>query len=103
MLRFDAHQAQVPVTHTDFHASFPKPYFHSTLFGYVAGLGLTMFVMIYFDSAQPALLYLVPACLGCSYGCALLRGEVKALLEYDEQPEEDKEGEAKDQQTKKDD
>ena len=31
--------------------------------GYALGLALTIFVMNYFNAAQPALLYLVPACL----------------------------------------
>ena len=44
--------------------------------------------MIQFNAAQPALLYLVPACLGSSFGCAMLRGEVKELLEYSEEEEE---------------
>lgn len=93
MLRFDAHQARQPVGHTDCHAHFPKPYFLSTLFAYVAGLGCTLFVMIRFEAAQPALLYLVPACLGSSFLCALLRGEVSHLLEYSEEvPDEDEEG-----------
>ena len=71
------------------HTPFPKPYFHSTLIGYVLGLGTTLWVMFQFKAAQPALLYLVPACLGTSFGCAALRGEVKALLEYSEEvPEE---------------
>jgi minor histocompatibility antigen H13 len=90
LLRFDAHQAKVPVNvPTDFHASFPKPYFHSALLAYVAGLGVTMFVMIQFNAAQPALLYLVPACLGSSFLCALVRGEVKELLDYSEEEEEE--------------
>jgi len=93
LLRFDAHNAGVPVTYTDFHASFPKPYFHTTMVAYIFGLGCTMFVMIYFNAAQPALLYLVPACLGSSFLCAVVRGEVKELLEYSEEEEFDEEGE----------
>jgi len=90
------------------HSSFPKPYFHSALIAYVVGLGTTMFVMIYFQAAQPALLYLVPACLLSSMGCATLRGEVKELFEYSEELEEEEEGvegedEKKDKDAKKDD
>lgn len=36
----------------------------SAFWGYVAGLGTTIFVMNYFDAAQPALLYIVPGVLG---------------------------------------
>ena len=46
LLRFDAHVAKLPVFPTDIHASFPKPYFHSGLLGYVVGLGTTLYVMI---------------------------------------------------------
>lgn len=36
----------------------------SAFWGYVVGLGTTITVMNYFDAAQPALLYIVPAVLG---------------------------------------
>jgi minor histocompatibility antigen H13 len=105
LLRFDAHIANMPTKNVDVHAYFPKPYFHSALFAYVLGLGTTLFVMIQFNAAQPALLYLVPACLGSSFLCATLRGEIKELLAYSEEEEEVKspEGEAKPAEAKKDD
>ncbi len=93
LLRFDAHNANVPYFPTNAHASFPKPYFHSSLLGYILGMGTTMFVMIKFQAAQPALLYLVPACLGSSFVTALVRGEVKTLLAYSEEVEEEEESE----------
>ena len=95
MLRFDFHLAKL----TDFdpinveHASFPKPYFIATLCGYILGLATTLGVMFWFNAAQPALLYLVPACLGSSFGCAVIRGQVKELMEYTEEEEEEKSGE----------
>jgi minor histocompatibility antigen H13 len=46
LLRFDAHLANLPVFPTDLHVTFPKPYFHSALFGYVIGLATTLYVMI---------------------------------------------------------
>jgi minor histocompatibility antigen H13 len=46
LLRFDAHLANLPVFPTDLHVPFPKPYFHSALFGYVIGLATTLYVMI---------------------------------------------------------
>jgi minor histocompatibility antigen H13 len=92
LLRFDAHNAQVPKhTPTDYHADFAKPYFYSCLLAYVAGLGMTLFVMIRFNAAQPALLYLVPACLGSSWICAVVRGELKELFSYSEEEDEEKE------------
>jgi len=95
LLRFDAHKAGVASAAKEIsklvHAPFPKPYFHSCLFGYVLGMGTTMFVMIQFEAAQPALLYLVPACLGSSFLCAILKGEWKELLAYSEEEEEETE------------
>mmetsp|Transcript_41663 Transcript_41663/g.61157 ORF Transcript_41663/g.61157 Transcript_41663/m.61157 type:complete len:394 (-) Transcript_41663:465-1646(-) len=88
LLRFDAANASVPTIPTNIHASFPKPYFHSCLLAYVAGLATTLVVMIKFEAAQPALLYLVPACLGSSLLCAVVRGELKTLFAYSEEEEE---------------
>lgn len=100
LLRFDAHNANVPCFPTDVHVKFPKPYFHSALVGYIFGLGVTLYVMIAFEAAQPALLYLVPACLGSSLACAFVRGEMKELFAYseeEEEKEENKENDKKDQ------
>lgn len=93
LLRFDAHNAEAPNSSSVsdqnmIHANFPKPYFHTGLLAYIAGLGTTLLVMIQFKAAQPALLYLVPACLGSSFLCAVMRGEVKQLLAYSEEEEE---------------
>ena len=95
----------MPTKNVDIHAAFPKPYFHSALFAYVLGLGLTLFIMIQFNAAQPALLYLVPACLGSSFLCAVIRGEVKELLAYSEEEEEEEAEEVagKTQEAKKED
>jgi minor histocompatibility antigen H13 len=107
LLRFDAHRAQQPLKPVDIHADFPKPYFTSALIAYFLGLATTLFVMFYFNAAQPALLYLVPACLGGSFLCALTRGEVKELLAYseevEEEAEEDQSASAKEPEAKKDD
>lgn len=102
LLRFDAHKANVPCFPTNVHVRFPKPYFHSALVGYILGLGVTLYVMIVFEAAQPALLYLVPACLGSSLACAFIRGELKELFAYSEEEEESKKDE-KEEQAKKDD
>ena len=60
-----------------------------------------------FEAAQPALLYLVPACLGSSILCATVRGELKELFEYSEEEDEEEEeaesNEKKDESNKKDD
>lgn len=91
LLRFDAANAKMPTTNIDVYTAFPKPYFWSALIAYFLGLATTLVVMIQFQAAQPALLYLVPACLGSSFLCAILRGEVTELLAYSEEVEEEEE------------
>ena len=57
-------------------------YFYSTFFAYFMGLLATMLIMHLFNHAQPALLYLVPACLGTPLLLALAKGDLKALFSY---------------------
>ena len=84
-------------------SSFPAPYFNAGILSYVAGLAATVLVMVrscartradqciecvlrpsqvYFEAAQPALLYLVPAVLAASFSVSVARGEVPRLLGY---------------------
>ena len=58
--------------------------------GDVAGLAATIDVMNVFEAAQPALLYIVPAVLGCVGALAAGRGEARAVFEWSEEPEEQK-------------
>lgn len=46
------------------------------------GLVATILVMHLYRHAQPALLYLVPACLGTPLFLALVRGDIKTLFKY---------------------
>merc|ERR1712232_445043 len=85
LLRFDAHNANISYFPVNIYDSFPKPYFHFTLFGYIIGMISTIFIMIRFQAAQPALLYLVPACLGSSLIVSVVRGEIKLLFDYSEE------------------
>jgi len=64
-----------------------KLYFLTCYLFYILGLVTTVAVMHFFQAAQPALLYLVPACLGSSFLLAILRGEVGELLAYNEEAE----------------
>ncbi|KAI5634961.1 signal peptide peptidase domain-containing protein [Phthorimaea operculella] len=57
-------------------------YFRATFSAYILGLLATILVMHMFKHAQPALLYLVPACLGTPLTLALLRGDINALFNY---------------------
>lgn len=66
-----------------------RTYFYSSFLAYIFGLGLTIFVMHTFKHAQPALLYLVPACVGFPVIVALFKGELTEMFRYEEaSPEE---------------
>jgi len=66
-------------------------YFYATFIAYLAGLLLTIFVMHVYKHAQPALLYLVPACLGVPLFLALVRGDIKSMFQYEDHPDLDAE------------
>ena len=53
---------------------------------------LTLYVMFRFDAAQPALLYLVPACLGAAAFVGLCRGEFSQFASYSEEEEQSSNG-----------
>ncbi|KAF5885740.1 minor histocompatibility antigen H13 isoform X2, partial [Clarias magur] len=57
-----------------------RTYFYTSFLAYIFGLGLTIFVMHTFKHAQPALLYLVPACVGFPVIVALLKGELTEMF-----------------------
>lgn len=63
---------------------FPKTYFHASIVGYLVGMLTTLTVLVYFNHAQPALLYLVPGVLISLWGTAWFRGEVPLMWEYTE-------------------
>merc|ERR1712106_155728 len=66
-------------------------YFYATFMAYLAGLLLTIFIMHVYKHAQPALLYLVPACLGVPLFLALVRGDIKTMFQYEDHPDLDAE------------
>ncbi|XP_076647515.1 signal peptide peptidase [Halictus rubicundus] len=74
-------------------------YFYSTFFAYFMGLLITMLIMHLFDHAQPALVYLVPACLGTPILLALVKGDIKALFSYEDHPKSLQEPEKQEKQT----
>ncbi|KAJ7647348.1 peptidase A22B, signal peptide peptidase [Roridomyces roridus] len=59
-LRYDHQRAGRPAAGVP----YPKPFFWTQMAMYVAGLAVTMGVMHFFQRAQPALLFLSPACVG---------------------------------------
>lgn len=82
--------------------TFPKIYFTASLVGYILGLSATLGVMMVWNHAQPALLYLVPGVLCSLWLTAFVRGELNLMWNYtedigdEEQSKKDtKEGEKK--------
>lgn len=59
-----------------------------SLAGYVLGLGTTVFVMHVFEAAQPALLYIVPACILTSVLGASSKKQLSELWAYSEEDAE---------------
>lgn len=78
-LRFDRHLAGKKLKAGQ---SFPKPYFTACFIAYILGLVTTVAVMHTFQAAQPALLYLSPACILSVLLTALIRGEFKQLFAF---------------------
>ncbi|KAH7314699.1 hypothetical protein KP509_21G016600 [Ceratopteris richardii] len=74
-------------------------YFRSAFAGYIAGLGVTIVVMNWFQAAQPALLYIVPGVLGFLSIHCIINGEIKELLLFDESVSSRKEQKQGDSQT----
>ena len=60
-------------------------YFFHTFFGYCLGIIVTLGIMVLFNHAQPALLYLVPGVLISSTGTSIFKGEFKALWNFNEE------------------
>lgn len=59
-------------------------YFYTGVVAYIFGLWLMIFIMHIFKRAQPALLYLVPACIGFPLLVALAKGELVEMFNYEE-------------------
>ncbi|TRM69825.1 signal peptide peptidase-domain-containing protein [Schizophyllum amplum] len=81
-LRYDFVKAGRPRT------SYAKPYFTAAIIAYVLGLTTTMVVMHTFKAAQPALLYLSPACVLSFVFTGLARGELQTAWAWSDEPEE---------------
>ncbi|KAJ4337556.1 hypothetical protein N0V95_008294 [Ascochyta clinopodiicola] len=79
--------------------TFPKTYFKASLVGYVLGLLATLGVMMIWDHAQPALLYLVPGVLGSVWFTAIVRGELSLIWNYTEAIEEEEDAQKKSNDT----
>jgi minor histocompatibility antigen H13 len=94
LLRFDAVRAKLALVQGLDRSTFASPYFLTNVGCYALGLLCTVGVMYFFNAAQPALLYLVPACLGGSLAVGTARGELAALFAYEEEGADKKKAEA---------
>ena len=63
----------------------PTPYFNACVVGYIIAIITTVVIMIVFDHGQPALLYLVPACLSAVTFTAVRLGDFKAIWDFTEE------------------
>ena len=63
----------------------PTPYFNGCVVGYVLAIIMTVVIMLVFEHGQPALLYLVPGCLGATLINALRFGELTKLWDFTEE------------------
>jgi len=61
-----------------------KSYFLAVNIGYLVAIICTIVVMLFFEHGQPALLYLVPACLLSVSGLALYKGEFSLMWNFSE-------------------
>ncbi|CEG73614.1 hypothetical protein RMATCC62417_08961 [Rhizopus microsporus] len=93
-LRYDRHMSWKRNPVGEFRSTdFPKPYFTACFIAYILGLVTTTAVMHIFNAAQPALLYLSPACILSVLITAAIRGELKELFSYTVEDEKKKEKE----------
>ncbi|KAF9581148.1 hypothetical protein BGW38_001943 [Lunasporangiospora selenospora] len=89
-LRFDQHLAGTKNPSLGRSTRFSKPYFTACFIAYMLGLGTTIYVMHTFKAAQPALLYLSPACILSVLFVGLIRGEIKEVFAYTSEDPENK-------------
>lgn len=65
------------------------------------GLITTVAVMHRYRAAQPALLYLSPACIGSIVLCAIARGELTQLWSFDDSSDDEKSKDKKEDDAQK--
>lgn len=93
-LRYDHERAGKPETF-----SFKKPYFITCLVAYLVGLITTIVVMHTFKAAQPALLYLSPACIISVILTGLIQKDFKNVFQYSSVQDEEKKPETEEPKT----
>ncbi|CAB4385336.1 unnamed protein product [Rhizophagus irregularis] len=63
-------------------SAFPTPYFNTCFTAYILGLVTTIVIMHTFKAAQPALLYLSPACILSVLITGIVKNELKEVFNY---------------------
>ncbi|KAI0863494.1 signal peptide peptidase-domain-containing protein [Xylaria cubensis] len=71
-------------------SAFPKPYFHAAMAGYLLAMVATLAMLLTFNHAQPALLYLVPGVVSAVWVTGAVRGEIRDMWKYTEDGSLDK-------------
>ncbi|KAI1352691.1 signal peptide peptidase-domain-containing protein [Xylaria sp. FL0043] len=71
-------------------SAFPKPYFHAAMVGYLVAMVATLVMLLVFQHAQPALLYLVPGVVTAVWLTGAVRGEIREMWKYTEDGSLDK-------------
>ncbi|KAI1420840.1 signal peptide peptidase-domain-containing protein [Xylaria sp. FL1777] len=71
-------------------SAFPKPYFYAALVAYLFAMVATLVMLLVFQHAQPALLYLVPGVVTAVWVTGAARGEIREMWEYTEDGSLDK-------------
>lgn len=86
-LRFDLHKHHQSRKRFAFHHlnPFSKVYFWTSVFGYALGLVITVVVLQWSGTGQPALLYIVPCVLGSVWVMGAIRGDITHLWSYTEE------------------
>ncbi|GBC07648.1 hypothetical protein RclHR1_00760018 [Rhizophagus clarus] len=64
------------------YSSFPTPYFNTCFTAYILGLITTIVIMHTFKAAQPALLYLSPACILSVLVTGIVKNQLKEVFNY---------------------
>lgn len=97
---FIAFLAKWDAVKMDQKASDQFVYLNSVMVAYFLSLVTTVSIMLFFNAAQPALLYIVPYVLITSVAVALVRGEFKELWAFeipDESEAEEKKSDGKEE------
>ncbi|KAI1337176.1 signal peptide peptidase-domain-containing protein [Xylariaceae sp. FL0016] len=71
-------------------STFPKTYFHAAMFGYLIAMVTTLAMLLAFQHAQPALLYLVPGVVMAVWLTGAIRGDLSLIWAYTEDGSLDK-------------